>query len=231
MNPSPQLCRSSAESQSLRAELRPLLRAKKSEMVTSLRTREFEHRTVFVDTAERPQRLWTHVQFNGATLTVATCLTQRGKSWHQQWVLAHRRRANVMDRWGRAILRRPIPIRTEDAIISDRRIELQMPWPWRSRFVFYRPSSSLRDMLIAFLGRSASIATPIELHVDGIVIGSLGHSMIRIRLYPGVGLADAGIDRDVPLSLIPPAFRVPNTRLRVLTRNGDITAIQPADGT
>jgi hypothetical protein len=37
----------------------------------------------------------------------------------------------------------------------------------------------------------------------------------RIVLHPGVGLANGGAPRDVPLDLVPPELRLPNTPLWV----------------
>jgi hypothetical protein len=51
--------------------------------------------------------------------------------------------------------------------------------------------------------------------VPAIVFGCLPPGELRIELFPGVGLADGGAPRDVPVTLVPPDLRMPNTPLWV----------------
>jgi hypothetical protein len=49
--------------------------------------------------------------------------------------------------------------------------------------------------------------------VPAVVFACLLPGELRIIVHPGVGLADGGAPRDVPVDLIPRELRVPNTPL------------------
>lgn len=51
--------------------------------------------------------------------------------------------------------------------------------------------------------------------VPAVVFGCLLHGELRITVHPGVGLADGGIPWNVPIELVPPELRLPNTKLWV----------------
>jgi hypothetical protein len=51
--------------------------------------------------------------------------------------------------------------------------------------------------------------------VPAIVFGCLLDGELRIILLPGVGLANGGAPRDVPVKLVPHELRLPNTKLWV----------------
>lgn len=201
--------------------------------VTSLRLPSQSIRTVFADNESRPMRLWTSCASNGVTLSVTTTLECAGKTWDQTWVLVHRRRINPIDSWFRSILGRPIPIRSKDAIVSPRRIEIRLPWPWNSRLIFVRPSELLYRKVREFLGSHVSFLHHLsnERTIDAVVFAKLKHETIRIVLHHGAGLADGGIHVEVPLSLVPQDLRIPNTRLSVTVQNGEIVRIGAAEHT
>jgi hypothetical protein len=50
----------------------------------------------------------------------------------------------------------------------------------------------------------------------GVVFARLTDDSIRIVLFPGLGQADGGIPIDVPIEVIPPDLRMPNTGLEVV---------------
>lgn len=56
---------------------------------------------------------------------------------------------------------------------------------------------------------------PEQLRVPAVVFACLLNGELRITLFPGVGLADGGVPRDVPVELIPLELRLPNTKLWV----------------
>jgi hypothetical protein len=56
--------------------------------------------------------------------------------------------------------------------------------------------------------------------IPAVVFACLVPGEIRIILHPGVGLADGGAPRDVPVSIIPPELRMPNTALWVQLDDG-----------
>lgn len=58
------------------------------------------------------------------------------------------------------------------------------------------------------------------------VIAVLTRSTIQLLLLPGFGLADGGIPTEVPLELVPPEMRMPNTTLTVTMTNGSVTNIR-----
>jgi len=49
--------------------------------------------------------------------------------------------------------------------------------------------------------------------VPAVVFGCLLPRELRIIVHPGVGLADGGVPWNVPVDLIPPDLRMPNTPL------------------
>lgn len=49
--------------------------------------------------------------------------------------------------------------------------------------------------------------------VPAVVFACLAPGEIRILLHPGVGLANGGTPWDVPVCVIPPELRIPNTPL------------------
>jgi len=51
--------------------------------------------------------------------------------------------------------------------------------------------------------------------VPAVVFGCLIPGEIRVILFPGVGLANGGAPADIPMQLIPPDLRMPNTPLWV----------------
>jgi len=60
--------------------------------------------------------------------------------------------------------------------------------------------------------------------VPAVVFACLVPGEIRILLHPGVGLADGGAHRDVPVVEIPPELRMPNTQLWVQL-DGDMNVL------
>jgi hypothetical protein len=50
----------------------------------------------------------------------------------------------------------------------------------------------------------------------GQVFARLTDSTIRIVLFPGYGQADGGIPYEVPIEVVPPDCRTPNTKLEVV---------------
>lgn len=57
----------------------------------------------------------------------------------------------------------------------------------------------------------------------------VNRSTIQLIVLPGVGLADGGIPRDVPLELVPLALRMPNTMLTVKMEGGAIVEVRAQD--
>ena len=51
--------------------------------------------------------------------------------------------------------------------------------------------------------------------IPAVVFASLSAGEIRIILHPGVGLAQGGAPRDIPVEQIPFELRIPNTPLWV----------------
>jgi hypothetical protein len=49
--------------------------------------------------------------------------------------------------------------------------------------------------------------------VPAVVFACLLPGELRIHLFPGYGLADGGMPRDVPMETVPPELRLPNTPL------------------
>jgi hypothetical protein len=198
--------------------------------VTSVRSATEFTRTVFARDDMRPMRLWTSCLWNGVTLSVSTTLKCQDRVWGQTWVFAHRRRRNPLDSWFRSLLGRPIPIRTTDASITPKRVELRFPWPWNSRLVFLHPTESVYTSIREFLGYHEITLHHLEKErtIDAIVLGILDRHTVRVIFWPGVGLANGGIPCEVPVGLIPMELRMPNTRLSVTVQNGDIVRIAPA---
>ena len=64
----------------------------------------------------------------------------------------------------------------------------------------------------------ASQAAPLDTaeSAPGLVFARLTDASIRIVLFPGSGQADGGIPVEVPIELIPPDLRMPNTQLEVV---------------
>ena len=63
---------------------------------------------------------------------------------------------------------------------------------------------------------STSRKYPAEwMRVPGEVFACLQSGELRITLLPGVGLAQGGAQRDVPVELVPAELRLPNTKLWV----------------
>jgi hypothetical protein len=178
--------------------------------VSSLRLPSQSVRAVFADNESRPIRLWTNCVANGVTLSVTTTLESHGKTWDQTWIFANRRRINPVDSWFPSILGKPIPIRSKDATLSPRRIEIRLPWPWTSRLIFVRPSESLYCSNRDFMGYHMPDLQhhSEERDIDAMVFAMLKHDTVCIVLHPGSGLANGGIHVEVPLSLIPKDLRV-----------------------
>ena len=61
------------------------------------------------------------------------------------------------------------------------------------------------------------------------VIAVLTRSTIQLLLCPGAGLADGGIPTEVPLDIVPPELRLPNTMMIVTMENGRITGVRPRE--
>ncbi len=61
------------------------------------------------------------------------------------------------------------------------------------------------------------------------VINVLNRSTIQLLVLPGVGLADGGIPRHVPLEIVPVPLRMPNTMLTVTMEEGEITQVRAQD--
>ena len=51
--------------------------------------------------------------------------------------------------------------------------------------------------------------------LPAVVFACLLAGELRLLIFPGTGLADGGIHIDVPISLVPKALRIPNTKLWV----------------
>jgi hypothetical protein len=51
--------------------------------------------------------------------------------------------------------------------------------------------------------------------VPAVVFACLIPRELRITLHPGAGLADGGAPHDVPIEIVPPELRLPNTPLWV----------------
>lgn len=72
--------------------------------------------------------------------------------------------------------------------------------------------------------------TPEQLRVPAEVFACLRNGELRIILFPGVGIADGGAPRDVPIDLIPMALRLPNTKLWVqLNQSLDVESVGPRE--
>ncbi|MEM8637009.1 MAG: hypothetical protein AAGF33_18750 [Pseudomonadota bacterium] len=63
----------------------------------------------------------------------------------------------------------------------------------------------------------------------GRVIAVLTECTVRFLLQPGYGLADGGIPTEVPLDVVPPELRMPNTMLTVTVENGNTTNVRARD--
>lgn len=58
------------------------------------------------------------------------------------------------------------------------------------------------------------------------VIAVLTQSTNQVLLFPGAGLADGGIPTEIPLDLVPPDLRLPNTMVTVTMESGIITEVR-----
>lgn len=57
--------------------------------------------------------------------------------------------------------------------------------------------------------------SPTILKTRARVLGYVSPNYLRIIMAPGVGLADGGIHNDLPLELVPPELRIPNSEFFV----------------
>ena len=64
------------------------------------------------------------------------------------------------------------------------------------------------------------------LRVPGEVFACLLDDEIKIMLLPGSGLANGGAERNVPIEIVPPELRLPNTKLWVqLNQSLDVESV------
>jgi hypothetical protein len=59
-------------------------------------------------------------------------------------------------------------------------------------------------------------ALPKILKAPARVLGYVRPNYLRVIVLPGVGMVDGGIQHDLPLEIVPPDLRMPNTEFIVL---------------
>jgi hypothetical protein len=59
-------------------------------------------------------------------------------------------------------------------------------------------------------------ALPKILKAPAIVLGYVSPNYLRVVVMPGVGMVDGGIQHDLPLEIVPPDLRMPNSEFTVL---------------
>jgi hypothetical protein len=57
---------------------------------------------------------------------------------------------------------------------------------------------------------------PKIIKAPAVVLGSLNPNYIRVIVLPRVGMVDGGVQHDLPLEIVPPDLRMPNTEFMVL---------------
>ena len=71
-------------------------------------------------------------------------------------------------------------------------------------------------------------STPKQFAVEGKVLGMLSEDVVTVIVATGHGLADGGIPTPIPLALIAPELRMPNTLLELTFSGQEIISVAPA---
>ncbi len=59
-------------------------------------------------------------------------------------------------------------------------------------------------------------ALPMILRAPARVLGYVRPNYLRVIVLPGVGMVDGGVQHDLPLEIVPPDLRMPNSQFIVL---------------